>query len=391
MDFESRQNEDDRRSRPRAVIAKRVRTTACSLGILVVIAGCAQGAVTTAKMPLIPSSVGHSVFGHPKTRSGTGQPNPTAPGRTPAAAASHTPAPAIDVNVVSRSKPSPSPSRTPRPTPVPKPSPPPHSTSTHVLVIMEENKGYKATLGSCGADPYWCSLAARYASATSWSGVTHPSEPNYVAIASGGLQGCTSDTACAANSLSQTDLGGQLTANGVPWVGWMESMPSACSTSNGGGYVLKHNPFGFFRDNYVGTCHIQPYPGVASALRTLDGAGAPDFAWITPNLTNDMHDGSVQQGDLWLSANLAPILASPWFLNFNSTVIVTMDENDAQSSPAGGQVPTVIISSLAAHKGGVAAAGNEYGLLRSIEEAYRLPLLGLASNPGNGDLRPWFG
>ncbi len=387
MDFESRQNEDDRRARPRAVIAKRLRTTVCSLGILVVVAGCAQGTVTTAKIPILPFGVGHSVFGHPTSR--PGQPNPTASARTPAAVASHTPAPAIDVNVVSPSKPSPS--RTPRPTPAPTPTPAPHSTATHVLVIMEENKGYKATLGSCGADPYLCSLAARYMSATSWFGVSHPSEPNYVAFASGGIQGCTSDTACAVNSLSQTDLGGQLTANGVPWFGWMESMPSPCSTRNGGGYVLKHNPFGFFKDNYVGTCHIQPYPGVVSALRTLDGAGAPDFVWITPNLTNDMHDGSVQQGDAWLTANLAPILASPWFLDYNATVIVTMDENDAQSSPAGGQVPTVVISSLATRKGSVATGGNEYGLLRSIEEAYRLPLLGAAASAANGDLRPWFG
>jgi phosphatidylinositol-3-phosphatase len=263
-----------------------------------------------------------------------------------------------------------------------------------VLVIMEENKGYKATLGSCGAggaDPYWCSLAAKYASDTSWLGVAHPSEPNYVAFASGGIQGCTTDTSCAANSLSQTDLGGQLTAAGVPWVGWMESMPSACSTGNGGGYVLKHNPFGFFKDNYSGTCHIRPYPGVSSALSTLDSAGAPDFVWITPNLTHDMHDGSVQQGDAWLTANLAPILASPWFLNFSSTVIVTMDENDAQSSPGGGQVPMVMISSHAAGKRAIAAAGNHYGLLRSIEETYRLPLLGAAANPANGDLRSWFG
>jgi phosphatidylinositol-3-phosphatase len=285
---------------------------------------------------------------------------------------------------------------TPAPTPRPKPSPrpAPHSATSHVLVIMEENKGYKATLGSCGADPYWCSLAARYASDTSWFGVSHPSEPNYVAFESGGIQGCTSDTSCSAGSVSVTDLGGQLTAKGIPWVSWMESMPSPCYTgagSGGGQYVVKHSFGGFFKDEYTGMCHLRPYPGVSPALSTLDGASAPDFVWITPNVTDDMHDGSVQQGDGWLKANLAPILASTWFTGFNSTVIVTMDENDAQTSPFGGQVPMVIISSLAAGRGAVAIPGNHYGLLHSIEEVYRLPLLSAPALPVNGDLRALFG
>ncbi len=286
------------------------------------------------------------------------------------------------------------PTSAPTQRPAPSPRPTPHFTTAHVLVIMEENKGYQATLGSCGADPYLCSLAARYASETSWFGVSHPSEPNYVAFESGGIQGCTSDTSCPAGSVSATDLGGQLTANRIPWVSWMESMPSPCYTGAGAGgglYVVKHSFGGFFKDEYTGACHMLPYPGVSSALSTLDGARAPDFVWITPNVNNDMHDGSVQQGDAWLRANLAPILASSWFTNFNSTVIVTMDENDAQSSPAGGKVPLVIVSSLATHRGAIATSGNEYGLLRSIEEVYRLPLLGAAANPANGDLRSWFG
>ena len=54
------------------------------------------------------------------------------------------------------------------------------------MVIMEENKGYAATLGSCGSDPYWCSLASQYASYTSWYGIGHPSLPNYLAFDSGG-------------------------------------------------------------------------------------------------------------------------------------------------------------------------------------------------------------
>ena len=59
--------------------------------------------------------------------------------------------------------------------------------------------------------------------------------------------------------------------------------------------------------------------------------------------------------------------------------------------PGGGQVPMVIISSLAAGRGAVATPGNHYGLLRSIEEVYRLPLLGAAALSVNGDVRSLFG
>jgi len=206
------------------------------------------------------------------------------------------------------------------------------------MVIMEENKGYSATLGSCGSDPYICSLAASYTSATNWSGVGHPSQPNYVGIGSGSTQGCTADDCVGAGAYSVTDLGGQLTKAGIPWTAYMESMPSACYTgSSSGAYALKHNPFIYFKDNLApAVCRILPYPGVSSMVSTLTGANAPDYVWITPNLNDDMHDGSVAAGDAWLKTNLAPVLASSWFTGGNATVIITMDENTGDNSGAGG-------------------------------------------------------
>ncbi len=305
--------------------------------------------------------------------------------------------------------PTPSPAHSKSAAPAAHTSSPTHPPSTraparggrpHILVVMEENHGYSGTLGKCSQDPYLCSLASGYASATGWYGVTHPSEPNYVAIGSGGIQGCTSDSSCAADSLSATDLGGQLTAADIPWVDWQESMPSACYTGGASGnYALKHNPFGFFRDNYSGACHIQPYPGASAAVSVLDGANAPDFVWITPNLQDDMHNGTVTQGDNWLQANLPGILTSSWFRDYASTVIVTMDEGDGSANAgsccggagSGGHIPMVVISSRAHGRRNVSLAGDHYGTLRSIEEAFRLGLLGQAASAGNGDLSSLFG
>src|ERR1700693_1820790 len=85
-------------------------------------------------------------------------------------------------------------------TPPPSESPGTSSTASarataapHVMVIVEENRGYGATLGDCAADPYLCSLAAGYASLTAWYAVSHPSAPNYLALDSGSTQGIASD------------------------------------------------------------------------------------------------------------------------------------------------------------------------------------------------------
>jgi phosphatidylinositol-3-phosphatase len=318
-------------------------------------------------------------------------PSPT-PSATPSATATPAPTPTPTVSPTPTASPtptvSPTPTDSPTPTPTPTATPSPTPSQTrHVMVIMEENKGYAATLGSCSDDPYLCSLASQNASYTNWYGVSHPSLPNYLAIDSGSTQGQSSDcTSCG--PFSAPDLGGQLSAKGIPWTAYMESMPSACYTGGSSGdYGKKHNPFVYFTDVLNNACaaHDVPYPGASGLISALDGAAAPSFVWITPNALHDMHDGTVQQGDAWLTANLAPVLASPWFRNYNATVIVTMDENNSQSSPAGGQVPMVVISSNAAGQGTISSSGNLYGTLRAIEEAFGLGYLGAAADPSNGD------
>lgn len=270
----------------------------------------------------------------------------------------------------------------------------------HVLVIMEENQGYNATQSACGsANAYFCALASEYASVVPWYGVSHPSLPNYLAVTSGSTQGCLSD-GCP-GPYSADNLGNQLTEAGIPWTAYMESMPSPCyQGSSFGEYAQKHDPFVYYQDlldSPACASHVLPYPGEPGLLSALNGASAPDFVWITPNLLDDVHDGTVAQGNAWLQANLTPVLSSPWFTDFPSTVVVTEDENDAAPSggcceeAAGGQIPELVISRHAKGRGVVSITGDLYGTLRTIEEDYGLPLLGAAANPANGDLTTLFG
>lgn len=283
---------------------------------------------------------------------------------------------------------------TPSPTRAPGPQP-------HVMVIMDENDGYTLTLGSCAApspDPSLCSIASTYASVTGWYAVQHPSNPNYIDIVSGADQGCQGD-GCS-GPYAAPSLGGQLSAAGIPWVAYMESMPSTCfSGPQTGEYDRSHDAFMDFTDVAVASrCagHVRPYPGAGGIAAALDGPGAPDFVWITPNLADDMDDGSIQKGDAWMRTNLGAILGSSWFAQ-DGTVIVTMDENSVEPSGSccadalGGQVPLLVISAATRGRGRVALTGDHFGTLRSIEEAYHLTLLGAAGNPVNGDLSIFMG
>ena len=62
----------------------------------------------------------------------------------------------------------------------------------HVVVVMLENEQRSSIIGSTHA-PYLNRLAARGANLTHSYGLTHPSQPNYLALFPGSTQGVTSD------------------------------------------------------------------------------------------------------------------------------------------------------------------------------------------------------
>ncbi|WP_052098661.1 hypothetical protein [Paenibacillus stellifer] len=61
-------------------------------------------------------------------------------------------------------------------------------TVDHVVIVVEENHSYLEIIGSKSA-PYINQLAKQGANLTSHYAVTHPSQPNYLALYSGSTQG----------------------------------------------------------------------------------------------------------------------------------------------------------------------------------------------------------
>jgi phospholipase C len=238
----------------------------------------------------------------------------------------------------------------------------------HAIVIVFENKEANEVIGNADA-PTFNAMAKRYAVATRYYGVTHPSLPNYLALVSGSTQGIRTD--CTGCVVSARNLADTLAAAGKTWKLYAEGLPRAGFTGAvSGRYAKKHVPFLYFRDvvvNRARLARIVPLTALRTDLRT---GRLPDFAFVVPNMCNSMHDCSVATGDAWLRAQLPPLLALP-----HSAVFVVFDEG-ASNARGGGHVAALVLG--AAVRGGsrLAAVTGHYGLLRTIEQAWGLPLLG---------------
>lgn len=252
----------------------------------------------------------------------------------------------------------------------------------HIYLIVFENKESSDVIGSSSA-AYINSLVDKGGLAANYAAITHPSQPNYLAIWSGSTQGIVDDSK---HSLSGTTLGDQLTAAGKSWKVYAENYPygqgntTKCfngSTASGGpdgsgNYARKHNPAMTFTE-------INQDPAACAKhitdLSSFNAASA-DFSLIVPNLCHDMHDCSVKTGDNWLQSWLpAHILDTPTWTGSNNAIFITWDEGDSNKR-GGGLVPLIVLSSSTPAMTRSNQPYDHYSLLRTIEASWNLHCLG---------------
>lgn len=232
------------------------------------------------------------------------------------------------------------------------------TTPAPVIVIVMENHERSSITGSADAD-YLNAFRAAGRDFTHYYGVTHPSLPNYLALASGSTQGKSGSDSITAGEIGGANLFGQLSGASVPWKVFMESMPSACyGGGSSGDYVLRHNPaipFANIWTKPARCANVVPYS-------QFDVSALPQLSFVVPNLQDDMHDGTIAQGDNWLAARVPAMLAA------GAKVIITFDEGSTNTN-GGGNVYT-------AERGpGIASTVNNttfdhYSLLAALEARY---------------------
>src|SRR6478735_8901094 len=231
----------------------------------------------------------------------------------------------------------------------------------HVVMLILENHSSGEVLGNPAA-PYINSLAASGANMTASFALTHPSQPNYIALFSGSLNGVTDDS-CPI-TLSAGNLGAQLIDSGLGFVGYAEDLPSVGYTEcTSGAYARKHSPWVNFTN--VPASANQPLTQFPTDYSTL-----PAVSVVIPNLQHDMHDGSIAQGDSWVQAQLDGYVQ--WAKQHNSVFLLTFDEDD---NTANNQIAT-IVQGQNVQPGQYAEHISHYNVLRTLQDAYGLPPIG---------------
>jgi len=116
----------------------------------------------------------------------------------------------------------------------------------HIVIVVEENKSFSQIIGN--KDTPWINeLAKRGALFTQSYGVTHPSQPNYLALFSGTTRGITSNT-CPLD-LSGPNLASALMEKGYSFASYSESMPEpGYAGCIWGAYMRKHNPIANWKE-----------------------------------------------------------------------------------------------------------------------------------------------
>src|SRR5213592_3339794 len=129
----------------------------------------------------------------------------------------------------------------------------------------------------------------------------------------------------------------------------------------------KHAPWVNFTN--IPTTTNLPYSYFPSDYTTL-----PTVSFVIPNLNDDMHNGTIQQGDTWLQQHLDGYVQ--WAATHNSLFIITFDEDDGRQ---GNRVATIFVGQMVV-PGQYSELIYHFNLLRTLEDMYDLPYAGVSGN-----------
>jgi acid phosphatase len=236
----------------------------------------------------------------------------------------------------------------------------------HVIVIVEENKTL-AQVVEGGSAPFIARLAKQGALFTNAHGVTHPSLPNYLALFAGVTN--TNGDGCPAEGVSPTapNLASELRAEKFSFAGYAENLPEPGSQACAAGtYARKHAP-------WVAFSNVPPSENLPLTAIPASYDDLPTVAMLIPDVDDDMHDGTIEEGDDWLRTHVAGLLK--WADAHDTLVILTWDEGfDATNS-----IPTIFYGPMV-KPGRYAERIDHYNTLRTLEDLYGLALTGRAAS-----------
>jgi hypothetical protein len=236
-----------------------------------------------------------------------------------------------------------------------------------VVVIVLENSDVDSTLSLS----HFNRLAKKGAFLSNYYGITHPSQPNYIAMISGSTQGVDSNSNA---SLPMKHIGDLLEIKGKTWRAYGEDYPGDCYLNDSSGnYVRKHMPFLSFENIQNNRIRCNQVVSAKNFGADLIHSNLADFSLFIPNQLNNGHDTGVGYANNWVGEKLLPMLEqrSP---DNDTLFIITFDEGSYLSD---NKIYTVLFG--AGVQPGITStrAYSHFSLLKTIEMIFGLPTLGL--------------
>src|SRR5213083_2279532 len=258
----------------------------------------------------------------------------------------------------------------------------------YIVTILMENNGLcdvtPSLVSGCGSSsipsPYLTTLAQTYGFNTHYTGISHPSEPNYVALFGGSTLGISSDGNCCFQ-LNAPNLVDRLEAAGLTWKAFAEDASGSGTCSVMPPREGDHYPFLDFSDMKTSarcanmlttTSPLDP-----EFVGALNGAALPNYVWLTPNDTDNMHSSSVGVGDAYLATLVPLILSSRMFTTQKAALFIVFDEG-SDVCPTGNSSDCVVAewAGPAVKKAYSSSTSyNHYSYLSTLEAAWNLPSL----------------
>src|SRR4051812_6636232 len=242
---------------------------------------------------------------------------------------------------------------------------------TKVLTFVVENHSLRQMKASM---PYVYRLARKYAYADHYRAITHPSLPNYLAMASGGTHGGTDDGAPSEHPLAGPTVFAQALALGRPATIYADSMTSPCQLASSGRYAVKHNPWAYFVDARD-ACHRHDVP-VRRLAADIEAGRLPTAGMVIPDLVHDAHDASLGTADAWLQNQIRAVREGPDWKSGHLAIVITADEDDS----AGDNTVLTVVASRYQPRLVVHAPLTHYSLTGLYDQVIGGAPLGEAAN-----------
>lgn len=186
--------------------------------------------------------------------------------------------------------------------------------SSHIWVLTEENHSYEDVIGSSQM-PYYNKLVGQGGLATQFYSNQHSSLPALMWFVAGAP--VETDNNSISCNHTEDNIVRELLQQGYTWRSYQENMPYAGYQPLYGGtdnkYARRHNPLIDFSDTCPGTGQDKNSVPYSQMAADFSEGKVVNYAYITPDLAEDAHDGTLAAADQWLQTNLPEILARPEF------------------------------------------------------------------------------